>query len=1283
MRSGHVATPAQSDLFFSRLASTVIDDPLSALCPLVQHGFPKDVKLFEALAARLVPLQRAVWLLRVLYLTNSTRAPLLCDSAVKALLARLSAPTPAAAAAAAADASDLPRTVYLIRMIEWIVAERLLDDKILVQNFLAELESAGNAPRKAAVLCYLLQPLLIRLVRLQVSGGGAQPSGDSQFVASMVERLQALHGAQLLAGPLARGLRALLRTLLLTHSSFASPMLADPARRVLLHQFCAAPQQSAGVPSVSAPPTLDGGLLRTYSAAWTAGALELKSSVAAAALAADEQARELQATDCVILPSSVLSAAIVDRIPMWLDAFAGAVRIRKQLAPLAAATHLGERRFAVSVRRALEWAVTPMRGGRDRPFVAAVAVDAVLDLAGVQMRTAPRTATAPRWVFDEVLRFVDDCVRYGSPFADFDALVRLLGELVRRRVLSYQTYTRTLISRGFAPLLPNQTLADAMLTRRGYGSQIDDGNDGSNNGHGSVVDDDDDDDGDGDGMAELAQAATLDAVYWAAEMAAAAVPMRQQAKDACVLARHAFIVRQTPILDRAGDDDGVRSDRKSRAMLLTRKSLDENAADHANELVGTFLSAAAVEREPPTSSSLLARLALHEQTLVAKETANSCAQLWTTLAPARLAWAVALIERVGCAVTLVDALLLFAQQCAKLSALEAQLLEILKRHEAAFVWCDRALDLRNVLARQPRYRTMLEAFQHRFEGALPSSEHHASMKGSRKPTKHGAAGTIALLQMPELPRAHAACLAVADGTKPASASAALGALVGGLTDALLPPPALATECAVLAARNDGSGAPDAERTASLRAAVRSGAFMRLLSLAPSDVLRGAVAAQNDESGDGAVLSADASAFVDSHVFTTPLLTNSSGVGWSVALLRGVLVCVLRATPWNAAANASVLRACCDAAGNDAAFVESLPHALPPQNVTISSAMGRIYRAVARAALAAGVMSTRAYLRADSGGASDSAAAVWSQMRQLMAHTGGPALLGALVRESLAVLNEDSLIQYTPYQLPNALMALLGESVSVPAGDAAAAVALHDAVASGLVRLLVPAIRELRWSTAPGSLLHHMCVTLAHQLRKWHSVTTSHIDAIAATDEMLRGLQSALVVRVELVIATIQAVRTSHANCARDCVCDWQALFDVLTDIATNGVARVGAADDDTLMLLCVGALRYLTDRVALPQLRTERLHGALQRSEAVPAFSDAEEVANDEQRKPPAPWSLAEGLAPLQSVFGSNSVTVHARAPPRYANVVSLNGSGDDDSRAAISKRALPDESAWKRSRRS
>jgi hypothetical protein len=36
-----------------------------------------------------------------------------------------------------------------------------------------------------------------------------------------------------------------------------------------------------------------------------------------------------------------------------------------------------------------------------------------------------------------------------------NALVRLFGELVRRRVISYQTYTRVLISRGLAPQLPN------------------------------------------------------------------------------------------------------------------------------------------------------------------------------------------------------------------------------------------------------------------------------------------------------------------------------------------------------------------------------------------------------------------------------------------------------------------------------------------------------------------------------------------------------------------------------------------------------------------------------------------------------------------------------------------------------------------------------------------------------------------------------------------------------------------------------------------------------------
>jgi hypothetical protein len=1246
-RAGIVANAAQTEVFFTRLASTVTDDRLAALYPLLQHGFPKDNKLIEVLAARLVPLQRAVWLLRVLCLTANARPNALCESVTKALGARL---TPPPSLTPSTTAVTDPSTVYLIRMVEWFVAERLIDDRQLAHVLLTDLEGAANAPRKTAVLCYLLQPLLIRLARQQ------QPSGDSHFVAAMVERLQALHAAQQLSGPLAVGLRALLRTLLLTHAPLASPLLVDSTRRVVLHQFCAAPQMSA-------PPPLESALLRNYVATTASGAaLEVKSSVAAAALAGDAQARQLHATDCAMLPCSVLSAAIVDRLPAWLDAFAGAVRLRKQLAPLAAATHLGERRFAIAVRRALEWAVTPKRGGCDRPYVAAVAVDVVLDLGGVQLRGAPHAA-APRWLFDETLRFLDDCVKQGPSFADFDSLVRLLGELVRRRVLSYKAYSRVLISRGLAPLLPTQAPgAAAVRTRNG-----DDG------------DDDSDDSDEESGLAELAQASTLDAVYIAAGMAAAALPMRELASSAVVLARHAFIVRQTPILDRAGDDGGVLSDRKNRAMLLTGKSLDESAASRANELVSTFLKAPGSEREPPTASSLLASLALHEQTLVAKETANCCAQMWSTLLPTRLAWAVALIDHVGCAVTLVDALLQFAQ-CAKSAALEAPLLDIVKRHEAAFVWCDRAVDLRNVLGRQPAHRATLQAFQHRYEGAVPSNEHHASMKqGARKTTKLGALGTIELLQAPDLPRAHAACLSVADAAPPTSAAQALTMLVSGVADAALPSPALATACAVLAAREGAERAP-------LREAVRSGAFMRLLSLAP--VVAGSATA--DESGDGAVLSGEVSALVDAHVFATPLLASGGQVGWSVALPRAVLVSVLRVTPWNAVANASVLRACCEAAASDGAFVDSLLPALAPHNAAISPATARVHRCVARAALAAAVMCTRAFLRADGGGGggaesaarAESAASVWSQMRLLLLHAGGAALLGAVLRETLLVLNDESLIQYAPYELPNVLMALLGESVGAPASDAAAVVALHDAVAHGLLRLLVPSIRELRSSTTPSSLLHHVCVTLAHQLRKWHSVTTTHIDVVTVTDETLRNLHSALILRIELLLGTVQAIRAAHHNCARDCVCDWQTLLDVLTDVAANSVTRVGAADDDTLALLCTGALHCLSDYVNVTPPRLERIGGALQRAEAVPAFFDTDDSSVDERRKASAAWSLAEGFTSLQGVLGVDATAVHVRAPPRYAFIDNSNHSIGDDN-GAVSKRMSTDElPQWKRTRR-
>jgi hypothetical protein len=477
---------------------------------------------------------------------------------------------------------------------------------------------------------------------------------------------------------------------------------------------------------------------------------------------------------------------------------------------------------------------------------------------------------------------------------------------------------------------------------------------------------------------------------------------------------------------------------------------------------------------------------------------------------------------------------------------------------------------------------------------------------------------------------------------------------------------------------------------SLRDAVRSGAFMRLLSLGDLGQCDA-----NDESGDGAVLSADVSALVDAHVFATPLLANSGPVGgWSVALPRAVLVSVLRVAPWNAVANASVLRACCEAAVSDGAFVDALAPPLAPLNTAISPAMARVHRCVARAALAAAVMCTRAYVRADGGGSApesgtsrmESAAGVWSQMRILLLHAGGPALLGAAVRETLAVLNDEALIQYSPYELPNVLMALLGDSASAPAGDAACVVALHDAVAHGLLRLLVPSIRDLRSSTAPGSLLHHVCQTLAHQLRKWHSVTTSHIDVVTATDETLRALHSALILRIELVLGTVQSIRAAHHTCARDCVCGWQVLFDVLTDVASNGVARVGAADDDTLTLLCAGALHCLSDHVNVPPPRLERLNNALQRAEAVPAFFDADDAVADERRKAPAPWSLAEGFTSLQGVLGADAIAVHVRAPPRYAYIETIGrGSGfGEDNGAAVSKRVLTDESLqWKRTRRS
>lgn len=1236
LRTGSaVATTAQIDAFFSRLASTVVDDPLSALAPLLQHGFPKDQKLVETLVSRAVPLSRAVWLLRVLQLqlSQTTRTPgALTDHVVRALLARLAMPP------AAVDGDWVARTAYLVRLVEWLRAERLVDDKALLTTFLAEFDVPSLPPRKAAALCHVLQPLLARVSRL--------PGSDAQLV--FVDRLLAQATHVPLTGALARAMRSLLRTALVAHPSLAAAAVMDPARRVQLHQVIAlpvlarTPAGASGAPPATLPALASTALLRTHQSttAATTSLLALKQPAAAASMAADELARALHATDSVLLSWSALAAHTVDRVPQWLDAFAGAQRLRKQLLPLGLAVHLGERRVHAVLRRVLEWAVTPARGGRDRPYVAALAAELTLDAAGI----ACTKASAPAWAQQIVVRFVDDCASLGASFADFDVLVRLLGELVRRRVLSYDQYKIALTGRGLAPQLHSPTLEAAYAATRPVADAR-------------------------AGVALAASGSLIDATRRAADAAFAAAP----ASAAVLLARHAFIVRHVPILERgAADEQLVRANRISRMHLLRTREALEDALAHALSGARAYFEAPLnVNVAAPAPAALLAGLPLHEQTCLAKEVSAMCVAAWPTLTPPRLLWALAVIEQVGCLWTLVEAIYALLTLCVRdtksSSVCETTLIDQLRRHEAAFVWCDRAADLRSALSRQQRHRALVDAFQHRYSGALPAIEQSllaGKQAGGRKGNREGAAAALFALQVPELPRVSPACLASVSGAPPPTPTpaVALNELTRALDAALLPPPALATEWAIAVGRSD----PHAP-------VLRSGAFARLIALAPADTAQ-RVQSVGDEATDGVVLNGHLTALIDAAVLAPPLL---AATDWRASLSRNVVACVLRATPWNVAANASVLRACCDAAANDGAFVDSLAAPLPPLTGAVTANVARVFRCAARAALGACVLLSDAAVR-HGGLSGDALTSSWASARLLLLHTGGSALLGAALREVLLVLNDDALIHRQPHRLPLDLAAFVGEQHGV-----AASAALHDAVVQGVLRLLAPTLRELRPSSAPQSLLTHTCQQLVYQLRKWHQLTSGYVDVLAASDEEISALHGAVTLRLELAANAVTSLRAAHATCLRDCVCGLHALFDALIDVATNQIARVGAADDDTLMLLCCGVLRCLTEApIALPPPRDARLVAVLQPVPAVPAFVETDEGVlrgSEERRRALPPWQLIEGLTPLHSALGGEAPVLHARAPPRYAVVAAAADAAPTFKRST----SATDDALFKRARSS
>jgi hypothetical protein len=1054
----------QNELLAAKLASTAFTDTLPALSEVVSHGY-REAKLLELLMERQVPLPRAAWFVRVQQLnTASFRAntggamgaqwtETVCAAlqawvdntgTIEAGVARLIAedaddavddddadaadasganvtrggaqsdaaggapgePSEAAMATLSAQAvTRVPRhkrATYLVRLTQWMLLEGLLDEGKLLARLNEMLRvSARASPRRAALLAYVVPPLLACVERL--------PSAQPTIVQRLADLLVAASSLQ--NAVVTRGVRIALRTAMLVQAATcgSAAVLSDAQRALLTNSS-----------TTNSPTTTRVGAQRRLVADGTSVVLAF----------ADSGVRRQRAVESVQLPAPALLAHTLERVVTALDAFGGVWRVVLLLQPLLIAGGAMERGVRDVARRVLEWAVTPRRVGADRAAIAASV------LAAIAGGGPSRSANVPMWMRNETQSFVVQCCAADAAAnADIESAARLVSELVRRALFVVDAYMRMLIARGLVDRL--DTAASSLALTPTLAStpmsapppppppppptSID----GDEWSPASAL---------GDLERDVRRARALTA------QSPAASSMRH---DAVVIARHAFIVRNAA-LPVGADDARVSNDLRQRAQALPTSTA---SVATLNECVA---SVAAMIESPascaPDSNALWEALpTTHDRAQLAQAAAQRAASRWHALEPRAAQWVLAWVERVGVTWivvrsvelaratdvnfgTQVDVLLhwLTASRTAHAAPSESLLADALRTHAPLVICADRVADMLDMLESHVRLTPVAAAFRRRFTHTMraPSAGGGGGTSmttAATTTTMTGMQGALSQLHQRALTgagtsTADAAIVDTSAATACALTAAAHVAALGALARAaLLPAPSVVLH--MLAAAADAlahTPLDDAATTATLRAAVRravsEGVLARALAMLTAD--------------DGALLDTTnaplASLFAVPGVLgdgvpavpTSVVTAPGDAIAWRRALLH-VALRAGTASVWSAPTLGAWLRAWMHATvriASDAIALPALRDALGAGSAvpvpTSASTQSLVMRYVSRAVLATQVLGTRAHLVGSNAGAaadSESMTSRWIGARRVLLVAGGVAMLHTALGELLAML----------------------------------------------------------------------------------------------------------------------------------------------------------------------------------------------------------------------------------------------------------------------------------------
>lgn len=158
-------------------------------------------------------------------------------------------------------------------------------------------------------------------------------------------------------------------------------------------------------------------------------------------------------------------------------------------------------------------------------------------------------------------------------------------------------------------------------------------------------------------------------------------------------------------------------------------------------------------------------------------------------------------------------------------------------------------------------------------------------------------------------------------------------------------------------------------------------------------------------------------------------------------------------------------------------------------------------------------------------------------------------------------------------------------------------------------------------------------------------------SVTSSETTLAKLHAALLLRLELLVPLLPTSKQRHSCKPRECSCGYERLVSTCIDVCSALQTRVASTADDTLLALCAGCLRQLTEGVVVDDPRLLPLLDGAWRSRAL---------------LPTSPSSFAADFASFGAFQGSHCV----RSAVACATLCSSTSTGTAAATAAVTATA-------------